>query len=368
MLTKTLAKTSGFGIPPNHKGGVLFVPRMFVSQNSDQPCNLHRDLMTMIMTMEEQALASAAATKGDDRIWDVATGSDGGGGVMSRLHMKPHIKTIFILTKIFDPQLVPLTRDLVKWLLSTERGEKYIAYVEDKIRSSEQFDEAGLVNELCAEYAVADKMEQLTGSRQGQPTASTRAGGNDVVASRLRSWNGEACRARTCARVLNRGRDDDKDTEGSPPRFDLVITLGGDGTVLYASWLFQKDVPPVLSFSLGTLGFLTKFDFGDFRRVLTTAFESGMTVSRRRRFEGIILRSQKKSRRPEVAAVEGAAGESARDLVDELIGNGVKDVEAVTHVEEARFEILNEIVVDRGPNPSKLFPDLPDRHSSNAAS
>jgi NADH kinase len=41
---------------------------------------------------------------------------------------------------------------------------------------------------------------------------------------------------------------------------DLVITLGGDGTILRASSLFRTGpVPPVLSFSMGTLGFLLPF-------------------------------------------------------------------------------------------------------------
>ena len=40
---------------------------------------------------------------------------------------------------------------------------------------------------------------------------------------------------------------------------DFVITLGGDGTILHASDLFQKTVPPILSFSLGTINFLVPF-------------------------------------------------------------------------------------------------------------
>lgn len=43
---------------------------------------------------------------------------------------------------------------------------------------------------------------------------------------------------------------------------ELVVTLGGDGTVLYASHLFQGHVPPILPFNLGSLGFLTVFDYG----------------------------------------------------------------------------------------------------------
>ncbi|KAJ3148253.1 NADH kinase pos5 [Geranomyces variabilis] len=49
---------------------------------------------------------------------------------------------------------------------------------------------------------------------------------------------------------------------------DFVITLGGDGTILHTSSLFPTRVPPIISFSLGTLGFLIPFGVGDFRTAL----------------------------------------------------------------------------------------------------
>lgn len=36
-----------------------------------------------------------------------------------------------------------------------------------------------------------------------------------------------------------------------------MVCLGGDGTILHASSLFQHAIPPVISFSAGSLGFLT---------------------------------------------------------------------------------------------------------------
>jgi len=40
----------------------------------------------------------------------------------------------------------------------------------------------------------------------------------------------------------------------------MVITLGGDGTILHVSHLFgEGECPPVLSFSMGSLGFLLPF-------------------------------------------------------------------------------------------------------------
>ncbi|PLW38799.1 hypothetical protein PCASD_12577 [Puccinia coronata f. sp. avenae] len=37
----------------------------------------------------------------------------------------------------------------------------------------------------------------------------------------------------------------------SPELFELVITLGEDGTVLFASWFFQRIVPPIIPAALG---------------------------------------------------------------------------------------------------------------------
>lgn len=40
---------------------------------------------------------------------------------------------------------------------------------------------------------------------------------------------------------------------------DLVVTLGGDGLVMHAGMLFQGPVPPILCVAGGSLGFLTSF-------------------------------------------------------------------------------------------------------------
>ena len=51
---------------------------------------------------------------------------------------------------------------------------------------------------------------------------------------------------------------------------DFCVTLGGDGTVLHLASLFVEDepLPPVVSFAMGTLGFLTPFDVEEFETCL----------------------------------------------------------------------------------------------------
>ncbi|KAI0783008.1 ATP-NAD kinase-like domain-containing protein [Abortiporus biennis] len=86
------------------------------------------------------------------------------------------------------------------------------------------------------------------------------------------------------AEVWNPGRNAEK--------IDLVVTLGGDGTILHASSLFKTGaVPPVLSFSMGTLGFLLPFHIDDFAKAIDSAFSGKATVLHRMRlsctFQGV---------------------------------------------------------------------------------
>lgn len=66
-------------------------------------------------------------------------------------------------------------------------------------------------------------------------------------------------------------------------KVDLITTLGGDGTILHASSLFATShrVPPVLSFSMGTLGFLGEWKFAEYKRAFREAYVSGAAAGDR---------------------------------------------------------------------------------------
>ncbi|KAI1391516.1 ATP-NAD kinase [Hypoxylon trugodes] len=235
---------------------------------------------------------------------------------LGSIRLKFKARRIFLLTKAYDRELIPKTRAVAKWLLSKDRDVRYIVYVEESLEENEEFDAPGLLRELQQEDDDGNHIDGHTPK--------------SAVDSRLRFWTEKICRRR-------------------PHTFDFIITLGGDGTVLYASWLFQRIVPPVLSFSLGSLGFLTKFDFNEYQDILNTAFRDGVTVSLRLRFEGTVMRSQKKpDQLPENDVVDGNKVHRKRDLIEELIGEERDDER--THKPDGTYEILNEIVVDRGPN------------------
>lgn len=68
------------------------------------------------------------------------------------------------------------------------------------------------------------------------------------------------------------------------------MCLGGDGTLLYASLLFQQSVPPVMAFHLGSLGFLTPFQFDNFQEQVTNVLEGHAALTLRSRLRCIIVR------------------------------------------------------------------------------
>lgn len=218
---------------------------------------------------------------------------------LSSIKVKLNIKTIFLLTKVHDYSLIASTRALAAWLLDDARGTEYTVYVEDTMKDNKIFDARGLLD------------------------------ANPSFQNRLKYWNNELAR-------------------NKPHTFDFCILLGGDGTVLYSSWLFQRVVPPVLSFAMGSLGFLTKFDFNQYQSTLENVFRDGVTISLRLRFEGTVMRSHR-----------DFGSNDSRDVVEELIGEELGD--CPTHKPGSTFEILNDIVVDRGPNPTmstiELFGD-----------
>lgn len=80
------------------------------------------------------------------------------------------------------------------------------------------------------------------------------------------------------------GRDDLTD------KIDFIVCLGGDGTLLYASLLFQQSVPPVMAFHLGSLGFLTPFQFDNFQEQVTNVLEGHAALTLRSRLRCIIVR------------------------------------------------------------------------------
>ncbi|KAJ5167795.1 NAD(+) kinase [Penicillium canariense] len=241
------------------------------------PCYFHQrfdDAVNIKKVLEEIADDEWLS---HSRLVQTATGVREVSKQLQRRPIKRAVRNIMIVTKARDNTLVHLTREVAEWLLSTPRYGSNLGvnvYVDAKLRNSKRFDAVGLF--------------------QKEPR----------FAQMLHFWTPDLCWT-------------------SPERFDLVLTLGGDGTVLFTSWLFQRVVPPVLCFSLGSLGFLTNFEFKEYQSHLNGVMgEIGMRVNLRMRFTCTVFR-QDRSKGAEAGAVE----------------------------EGEQFEVLNEVVIDRGPSP-----------------
>ncbi|KAJ3273760.1 hypothetical protein HDV01_003887 [Terramyces sp. JEL0728] len=183
-------------------------------------------------------------------------------------------KRVLVVTKISDNSLTQLTIDVSSWLLRL-----------------------GMI--VHVEKAVYDSYCAIPG-----PDSLEIHEFKKLQSDNFLFWDREFCAS---------GADE----------IDFVITFGGDGTVLFAAWLFQQKVPPIIPFNLGSLGFLTVFGRDGMSKTIQGLIENekGMRMNFRMRFQCTIHRQNKE------AGDHGSA-----------------------------YQVLNDLVVDRGPSPflSKL--------------
>ncbi|XP_029910790.1 NAD kinase isoform X1 [Myripristis murdjan] len=124
-----------------------------------------------------------------------------------------------------------------------------------------------------------------------------------------------------------------EDLDDISNRVDFIICLGGDGTLLYASSLFQESVPPVMAFHLGSLGFLTPFKFDTYQSQVTQIIEGNAAIILRSRLRVRVLKEnrEKKARVDEKGIImTNGDSEGSRKAM--------------------QYQVLNEVVVDRGPS------------------
>ncbi len=110
---------------------------------------------------------------------------------------------------------------------------------------------------------------------------------------------------------------------------DFCVSLGGDGTILWAAGLFARGVPPVISYAMGSLGFLTPFMPDDHPRSLRMLLAGEFQVTLRARLACRVIR---------------AADAAAYDAASAASGEG-----DAAWSDSATHTVLNEVVVDRGP-------------------
>ena len=129
-------------------------------------------------------------------------------------------------------------------------------------------------------------------------------------------------------------------------KIDFIVCLGGDGTLLYASSLFQQSVPPVMAFHLGSLGFLTPFEVDHFEQQITHVLEGHAALTLRSRLRCIVMRKSGST----------TTSEESNDFENgKSISSNTTDSRATGHATGAKATtnllVLNEVVIDRGPSP-----------------
>lgn len=186
------------------------------------------------------------------------------------------VRNLMIVNKQDDLSLVFLARELVEWLLT--HYSDMVVYVQDTLIGSPHFDSKSLAKDShCPE-------------------------------GRIKYWNIDSVKQNSSF-------------------FDLIITLGGDGTVLFVASLFQFDVPPILPFALGSLGFLTNFDFEYFKQDLPQLINQKVKTNLRMRLQCQVYRRQ-----------EPLLNEKTQKMIC------INELESEHHV-------LNELTIDRGLSP-----------------
>ncbi|KAL4883086.1 ATP-NAD kinase-like domain-containing protein [Aspergillus karnatakaensis] len=160
-------------------------------------------------------------------------------------------------------------------------------------------------------------------------------------------------------------------------KVDLSVTLGGDGTILHASSLFATcvNVPPMLSFSMGTLGFLGEWKFNEYKRAFREVYMSGAGVGDRASILGVPHSSGSERQLEGITGWSSIRGKSmglnrgARILMRNRLkvalytadGNPVdadKCSEPSQGIGSEGLYVMNELLLHRGKEPHLAIVDV----------
>ncbi|CCE42333.1 ATP-NAD kinase family protein [Candida parapsilosis] len=148
------------------------------------------------------------------------------------------------------------------------------------------------------------------------------------------------------------------------PKTDLLITLGGDGTILRGVSLFSNvQVPPVLSFAMGTLGFLLPFDFKNCMQCFALVYENRAQALHRNRLECHVVRNAdpKTCERAEKEEVEVALVRNKKRSYVEVESQEdalQADDKVVTVEKQEMIHAMNDITIHRGSSPNLTSLDI----------
>ncbi|KAL9615967.1 MAG: hypothetical protein Q9160_009111 [Pyrenula sp. 1 TL-2023] len=143
---------------------------------------------------------------------------------------------------------------------------------------------------------------------------------------------------------------------------DFVTTFGGDGTILHAASLFatSHNVPPILSFSMGTLGFLGEWKFAEYKRAFREVYTAGLAIQDRPKLnrDNAVEADADSSRWSSVQGKSMGSTRGARVLIRNRLKVGVFAADG-TPIRASRttkshhndLHAMNEVIIHRGKDP-----------------
>jgi NAD+ kinase len=143
---------------------------------------------------------------------------------------------------------------------------------------------------------------------------------------------------------------------------DLIVALGGDGTIMYAAHVFSGPVPPILPVAGGSMGFLTPFAREEIldailislgmQPLIPADFEhddntNGLRLSQRANNNMLVEDISRESYEEKPTLAFGRNDHiclSMRMRLDCRIFTSDGKL-------KSRYNVLNEVVIDRGSSP-----------------
>ncbi|KAJ7072427.1 hypothetical protein C8F01DRAFT_1243464 [Mycena amicta] len=249
---------------------------------------------------------------------------------LGRARVRSNIQNVLIITKARDNRLIRLTREIALYLMMKPRqgqSRGLVVYVDHQLRTSKRFDADGIERDHPELFVPVPRRK--TSSATSLPSmAAYKDELNGKETGQLRYWTSDMC-------------------SQSPHLFDFVVTLGGDGTVLFTFVALPADSSAFMD----------------------SVLESGIRVNLRMRFTCTVYRAVvNEDGKRRQAVKKGHTGEIMMKNVEqggweamesgwsagpELAKGASKDKEIMCFTTRAveTFEVLNDLVVDRGPSP-----------------
>ena len=265
--------------------------------------------------------------------WDDANGTQNSSASIPR---------VLILVKSNDEELLSIAAKAVSELVSTSSTTKIHVLLTPDIAAKLKY------------YFGVEESIQLF-----EPQAVPGFGGNHIT-------DGEY--------IYFEDSDTTITATADPNGPDLICTLGGDGSLMYANKLFPGPCPPILCIAGGSLGFLTPFSKEDIVQAIRTSLgfitttnnndtttsetqvNGSNTLKESSSEEQLTILQEEKDEEDNIpiTLTGGSALPKYKNGGPICISMRMRlDCRVINRegVVRARFNVLNEVVIDRGASP-----------------